>query len=136
MGAPITFSDRAEDMDAAFIHAFLAGSYWAQDRTLDEVRRCIAHSLNIGLFLEGRQIGYARLVTDRTVLGYLMDVSVDDAYRGRGLGRRLMEHVLAHPDVARLRTIRLATADAHGLYARLGFRPSANDGKLMERVRP
>lgn len=136
MDASITFSDRAEDMDAAFIHAFLAGSSWAQDRPLDEVRRCIAHSLNIGLFLAGRQIGYARLVTDRTVFGYLMDVFVDDAHRSRGFGLRLMEHLLAHPDVARLRMIRLATTDAHGLYARLGFRPSANDGKLMERVRP
>lgn len=120
------------EQDAAFIHAFLVHSYWASGRSLADVQRCIDHSLNFGLFQGDTPIGYARVVTDRTVFGYLMDVFIDGPFRGQGHGLRLMEHVLTHPDIARLRVLRLATRDAHGLYTRLGFRPVADATNMME----
>ncbi|HMN06351.1 MAG TPA: GNAT family N-acetyltransferase [Flavobacteriales bacterium] len=128
-------SDPAE-LDTAFIHRFITGSYWARGRSMADMERCIAHSLNFGMFLGPEPIGYARMVTDHTVFGYLMDVFIDPGHRGRGHGARLLQHVLSHPDVARLHTVRLATRDAQGLYARFGFLPSTEATGLMELKRP
>ncbi|HEY0977852.1 MAG TPA: GNAT family N-acetyltransferase [Flavobacteriales bacterium] len=125
-------TDRPEEIDIAFVHTFLTRTYWAQGRSLEDVARCVEHSLNFGLFLGDEPIGYARVVTDRTVYGYLMDVFISERHRGQGHGLFLMEHVLAHPDIARLRILRLATRDAHGLYTKLGFVPTET-GNMMER---
>ncbi len=120
------------ELDVPFIHAFLSRSYWAEGRSLADVQRCIDHSLNFGMFLGTTPIGYARVVTDRTVFGYLMDVFITEAHRGQGHATRLMREVLAHPDIARLRVLRLGTRDAHDLYARLGFRPMEDTTNMME----
>jgi len=125
-------------LQAEAIHAALARTYWAADRPLALVRRSLEHSLSFGLFERGgvreRQIGLARVVTDRATFAYLCDVYVLEEFRGRGLGRRLLEHVLAHPDLQGLRRFSLITRDAHGLYAELGFRPLAAPEQHMERV--
>lgn len=104
-----------------FIHAFLSKSYWAENIPLETVQRSIDNSLCFGVFHLGRQIGFARVITDKATFGYLADVFIDETYRGQGLSKWLMEEIMAHPDLQGLRRIMLATRDAHGLYAQFGF---------------
>jgi N-acetylglutamate synthase-like GNAT family acetyltransferase len=104
-----------------FVHAFLSKSYWAENIPLETVQRSIDHSLCFGVFHLGRQIGFARMITDKATFGYLADVFIDEAYRGQGLSKWLMEEIMAHPDLQGLRRIMLATRDASGLYEQFGF---------------
>jgi GNAT superfamily N-acetyltransferase len=104
-----------------FIHAFLSKSYWAEDIPLETVQRSIDHSLCFGVVHLGRQIGFARVITDKATFGYIADVFIDEAYRGQGLSKWLMEEIMAHEDLQSLRRMMLATRDAHGLYSQFGF---------------
>jgi GNAT superfamily N-acetyltransferase len=116
------------DLDA--IHAFLRTAYWSPGVPREVVERSIEHSLSFGLYDEtGAQVGFARVLTDRAAFAYLADVYVLEPHRGRGLGKWLVETVLAHPDLQGLRRIVLGTQDAHALYERYGFRPA--DSTLM-----
>jgi GNAT superfamily N-acetyltransferase len=114
-------------LDIDRIHRFLSTAYWSTGIPRDVVERSIVNSLPFGLYApSGQQAGFARVVTDRATYAYLGDVYVETAHRGRGLGKFLVSCVLAHPQLQRLRRWALATADAHGLYARHGFKPTAN----------
>jgi GNAT superfamily N-acetyltransferase len=130
-GLEIT-TDRARlDVDA--IHAFLAGeSYWARGIPIELVRRSIENSICFGMLDGARQAGFGRVITDRATHAHLCDVYVLPAYRGRGLGRWLMECVMSHPDVQGVRKFSLATRDAHGLYAPFGFAPISRPDWAME----
>ena len=121
-------------LDRAMIHRFLHDdSYWAKGVPRDVVDRAIDNSLCFGLYdRDGRQAGFARAVTDRAAIAYLADVFVVTKYRGRGLGKWLIETVMSHPDLQGLRRFFLGTADAHALYERYGFRPLADPGRMME----
>jgi GNAT superfamily N-acetyltransferase len=120
-------------LDVAAVHDFLAHhSYWAAGIPLDVLQRAIAGSLCFGLYDDGRQVGFARAVTDRATFAYLADVYVLESHRGRGLSKWLMECVLAHPALQGLRRVVLVTRDAHGLYDRFGFGPLAEPGRYME----
>ena len=113
-------------LDRTMIHRFLSEeSYWARRIPVEVVNRSIEHSLNFGLYAQGGQIGFARVVTDRATFAFIRDVFLLADSRGRGLGTWLMEVVMDHPDLARLRRVMLATRDAAGLYERLGFQPLA-----------
>lgn len=129
-------TDRSQ-LDVAMIHRFLSQeSYWAQNVPLQVVQRAIAHSLCFGLYQSERQVGFARVVTDAATFGYLADVFVLASHRGQGLGRRLVEAVLAHPDLQGLRRFMLATRDAHRLYRQFGFIAPSHPEVLMERHDP
>jgi GNAT superfamily N-acetyltransferase len=121
-------------LDRALIHRFLhEESYWAKGVPRDVVDRAIDNSLCFGLYdREGRQVGFARVVTDRAAIAYLADVFVLPEQRGQGLGKRLIQTVMSHPDLQGLRRFFLGTADAHALYAQYGFRPLADPGRMME----
>lgn len=123
-------------LDVNVIHGFLARSYWAEGIPREVVERSIRHSLCFGLYEWARQIGFARMVTDRATYAYLADVFVLESYRGRGLSRFLMEAVMAHPDLQGLRRFGLATRDAHGLYRSFGFASLASPERMMEIFRP
>ena len=123
-------------MDRAAVHAFLTRSYWARGVPREVVDRSIDHSLAFGLFQGSRQIGFARVITDRATFAYLADVYVLDEYRGRGLGKWLISSVLAHPDLQGLRRWSLVTRDAHELYRAFGFRELSNPSRHMEIFRP
>jgi GNAT superfamily N-acetyltransferase len=126
-------TDRSR-LDVAFIHRYLSeGSYWAKGRSLEMVEKTIANSLCFGAYEKGRQIAFARVITDCAVFGYLADVFVAPAHRGRGVYKKLMEAILAHPNVKDLQLIMLRTRDAHGLYAGFGF--SALQEPLMVMAR-
>jgi len=123
-------------LDLAAIHAFLTRSYWSPGVPRAVVERAVAHSLPFGVFHGEAQVGFARVITDRATFAYLADVYILEAHRGQGLARRLMEAVLAHPDLQGLRRFLLATRDAHRLYAGFGFTPLAAPERLMEIHRP
>ena len=110
-------------MDLDAIHAYLTRSYWAQGIPKDLVARSMAGSLCFGLLDGGRQIGFARVVTDRATYAYLCDVYVLEEYQGRGLGTWMMQELMTHPDLQGLRRWHLLTRDAHALYAQFGFAP-------------
>jgi GNAT superfamily N-acetyltransferase len=118
--------------DVAAIHAFLATSYWAKGRPLAVVENSIHGSLCFGLLDAGRQVGFARAVTDRATYAYLADVYVLESHRRRGAGTWLIECVMSHPDLQGLRRFMLATKDAHGLYRKFGFAALARPERYME----
>lgn len=122
-------------IDVDLVHRFLSASYWAEGRPRDVVERSIAHSICFGVYSNGRQIAFGRVVTDRAVFGYFADIFVLPEFRGRGVGKRLLRAMLDHPDVARLNSVHLRTRDVHGLYAQFGFVPIANAGEMMARYR-
>ncbi len=115
-----------------FIHAFLSQSYWAEDIPIEVVQKSIDNSLSFGVFHLGRQIGFARVITDKATFAYLADVFIDEAYRGQGLSKWLMEEIMNHEDLQGLRRMMLATRDAHGLYSRFGFTEINNPERWMQ----
>ena len=133
---PYEISTDPARLDIDAIHAFLTQSYWSPGIPRATVARAISHSLCFGAFWQGQQVGFARVVTDRTTFAYLCDVYVLEAHRGRGLAQQLMDHVVQHPDLQGLRRMMLATRDAHGLYARYGFKPLAAPDVMMEIHKP
>jgi GNAT superfamily N-acetyltransferase len=96
------------------------------------VRRSLENSLCFGLYERGRQIGFARVVTDRATFAWLCDVFVLEEYRGRGLSKWLINGVMSHHALQGMRRVLLGTRDAHGLYERFGFRPLADPSRFME----
>jgi GNAT superfamily N-acetyltransferase len=128
---PFRISDDPADVDLDVVHGFLATSYWAKGIPRERVASALAGSIPFAL-LDGRvQIGFARVVTDRATFAYLADVFVLERYRGRGLGTWLVESILAHPELRGMRRWLLATRDAHGLYAKLGFSALADPSIYM-----
>jgi GNAT superfamily N-acetyltransferase len=109
------------DLDAIF--AYLSGrSYWARGRPRDQIVRGIENSLPFGVYRDGRQVGFARIVTDYATFAWLADVFVLDSERGRGVGKWLVETIVSHPELREVRRWLLATRDAQELYRRFGFR--------------
>lgn len=115
-------ADRAR-LDVTMIHEFLRQSYWAQGIPREVVERSIEHSLCFGAYRDGKQVAFARIITDYATFGYLADVFVVPEERGRGVSKAMLAAIRAHPDLQGLRRWLLATRDAHGLYAQFGFEP-------------
>ena len=121
-------------IDRELVHAFLRDhSYWASARTREENDRVIDACLTFGAYEDDRQLAYARVLTDTVAFAYLGDVFVLPEQRGRGIGKALMQAVLAHPHVEHVRRTALVTDDAHGLYAQYGFAPLDDVRKWMQR---
>ena len=123
-------------MDVAAIHAFLTRTYWARGIPLETVQRAIENSLCFGVFQGEAQVGFARVITDQATFAYLADVYLLDEHLGKGLARRLVQAVLAHPRLQGLRRWLLVTRDAHALYRPHGFEPVAHPDRIMEIHRP
>jgi GNAT superfamily N-acetyltransferase len=119
-------------LDPDAIHAYLMRSYWSPGIPREIVVRALAGSLCFGLYDGDAQIGLARVVTDGATYAYLCDVYVLESHRARGLGKWLMDEVMAHPDLQGLRRFALATRDAHTLYHRYGFAPLSNPANHLE----
>ena len=120
-------------LDLDVIYDFISTSYWANGIPRPTLEKAISNSLVFGLYKNtGEQVGFARITTDRATFAYLADVFVLDAYRGLGLSKFLLESIIAHPDLQGIRRFMLATSDAHGLYAKFGFKAVENPEVLMQ----
>jgi len=119
-------------MDIKAIHAFLSRSYWAENIPVETVERSIEGSLCFGVFEGDKQVGFARLVTDKATFAYLADVFIIEEHRGKGLCKWMMEAIMTYSELQGLRRIVLATRDAHGLYAQFGFTPLNNVDRWMQ----
>jgi GNAT superfamily N-acetyltransferase len=123
-------------LNVSFIHEWLSTqSYWAKNISRDKIERIIKHALCFGVYNNGEQIGFAKVITDYATTAYIGDVFIIEAYRGKGLSKWLMETIIAHPDLQTLRRWVLATADAHKLYEKTGFKSLAKPERWMERYR-
>jgi GNAT superfamily N-acetyltransferase len=121
-------------LNADLIYQWMSqDAYWAVGRSREAQDRAIATSLNFGAYnsISGSQVGYARAVTDYATFAWLCDVYVARADRGKGLGVALAAAVRDHLAPYGLRRILLATADAHAIYAKVGFEPLAKPEKWM-----
>ena len=127
-----SISTNKEKLDIEYIHQFLSHSYWAENIPFEIVKRSVEGAICFGVYDNNKQIGFARVVTDRATFGYLADVFIDENYRGRGLSKWLMQVILSHPGLQGLRRILLATSDAHGLYTQYGFTPLNNPERWMQ----
>ena len=132
----IILDDDRDRLDLATIHSWLAGSYWSPGIARDLVTRAIAGSHCLGAYRDDMQVGFARMITDHATFAWLADVWVDESVRGQGVGRAMVRWFLDHPDFAGIRRIGLTTADAHGVYAALGFTPLLRPERYMERLDP
>lgn len=129
-----TISNDPSKLDVDEICQFLARSYWANKRERSVIEKSLQGSLNFGVYDGEKQIGFARVVTDHATFAYLCDVFIHEDYRGKSIGKWMMECIMAHPDLQGLRRWLLATYDAHGLYSQYGFTPLSDPSVMMEIV--
>lgn len=122
-------------LDVDWLHDRLStDTYWATGRSRERLLRTVENSVPYGVYDADRgQVAFARLVTDKTTFAWLSDVYVDRAVRGEGVGKLLMERIMADVEEYGLRRMVLATDDAHELYRRYGFEPHPKPEMWMER---
>jgi GNAT superfamily N-acetyltransferase len=128
--------DDKSRLDLAFVHDFLVCSHWARGIPFEVLKTAIDNSIAFGLYRDGRQVGFARVVTDHATFAYLADVFVIPGERNRGLGRRLVDAILAHPKLQGLRRWLLGTRDAQSLYRRCGFGDPPPAFRFLELLSP
>lgn len=133
----IELSDDPARIDVARVHGWLTSSYWSPGIERALVERAIAGSHCLGAYADdGAQVGFARMITDHATFAWLADVWVDESMRGQGVGSRMVGWFVDHPKFAGIRRMALVTADAHGVYADLGFHPLIRPARFMERLGP
>ena len=130
----IDLSDDKALLQVERIHGWLASSYWSPGIERWRVEKAIANAHCLGAYRDGEQVGYARAITDHATFAWIADVWVEAPARGQGLGRRRVQWFLDQPAIRDLRRVALATADAHGVYAALGFHPLLRPDRYMERL--
>ena len=132
--SPIEITTDLARIDLDRVHDWLARkSYWAGEMPRAVFDRAVRNSICFGALQQNATVGFARVISDRATFAYLSDVFVDPARRGTGISKATMAAIVAHPELQDLRLWVLATADAHGLYARHGFTPLAAPQRYMER---
>jgi len=120
--------------DFDIIHDYLSNvAYWSLGVTRTAVEQAARHSLSFGLFKDEQQIGFARMITDRTTFAYLSDVFVLPEHQGNGLGTWFMQCLFSHPDFQGMRRLMLVTGDPQKLYQKFGFSVVANPEQVMEK---
>ncbi|MFE3872693.1 GNAT family N-acetyltransferase [Flavobacterium sp. ZS1P70] len=129
----VSVSTDKNKLDVAFIQQFLKDIYWAAGRTMEEVQITIDNSFCFGIYLNEKQIGFARVITDYVVFAYLMDVFISEEHRGKGYSSILINSIMTEPKLKEVKIWRLATSDAHFLYEKFGFTALGNPEKMMEK---
>ena len=130
----ILFSTDKTLLDLDVINNFLLNAYWSKGRTKEQIKTAIDNSTCFGAYINGGQIGFARVLSDKISLAYLFDVFILEEFRGNGLGVKLMDYVIKYSDFANVKKWMLVTKDAHKLYEKFGFRGPQNTDKLMEMI--
>ncbi len=132
-----TISTDKGRLDLAVIHKFLSEeSYWAVERTFEQTKTAVENSICFGIYQGDKQIGFARVVSDKATFAYIGDVFVVTEYQGQGLSKWLMQVIIDHPELQGLRRWVLATRDAHGLYAQFEFAELRHPERWMEKTAP
>lgn len=135
--AQLRISDKRSDVDRDVVYAFLSKeAYWSRNIPRAVVEKSIENSYCFSAFIDGRQVGFARVVSDGATFAYLCDVFTLPEYRGQGIGKRLMQSLQSHPELQGLRRWMLMTADAHALYEGYGFVALAKPERAMEISKP
>ena len=133
----LEISTDRDRLDVDLIHRFLTEeAYWARNRTLEQTTTAIQNSLCFGAYLDGRLVGFGRVVSDFATFAYVGDVFVLDEFRGHGISKSLMQAMIDHPQLQGLRRWVLATKDAHGLYEQFEFSTLRFPDRWMERTAP
>lgn len=114
-------SDDISLIDLDTVLQLLSTTYWASDRTKGTIEKSIKNSISFGIYHNDKQIGFARVVTDKAVFSWLLDVVIDENFRMNGLGQWLMKCILEHPEIKYTR-FALATKDAHKFYEKYNFK--------------
>jgi len=129
-----TIKDGLDNMDFIRVTEMLATSFWSPGILIEEVVKGARNSaLVVGAFdQENRQIGYARVISDKTRFAYILDVFVDEVYRQQGIGQAMVKYILAHPDLKEVYQWLLITKDAHEVYKKVGFKITERSGDWME----
>jgi GNAT superfamily N-acetyltransferase len=133
----IIISMDKEDLDIILIHNYLCyHSYWAQGRSMETVERSIENSLCFGAFTtDGIQVGFARVISDLAVFAWVLDVFVLEDFRGKGIGKMLMQAIMTYPELQGMQRWGLGTMDAHKFYKKYDFLPLAKPEMIMEIVK-
>lgn len=129
-----TISTDKSKLDLDVIQHTLDNTYWAKGINKETIQKSIDNCLSYGIYEEGKQIGFARIITDYTTFAYLSDVFVIPSHQKLGLSKWLMECILNHPELQDLRRFVLVTLDAHSLYEQFGFAAPAHPERYMERT--
>ena len=121
--AGITLRCALDERHADEAVELLAGSYWNAGTPRERIRRAqLGATAWVGALDErGRLVGSARALADGAKRAMILDVIVDPAWRGRGIGSAVLRLLLDHPAVRECRKVTLHTHDAQALYARFGF---------------
>tara|TARA_R110002033_G_scaffold58448_2_gene107714 strand:- start:100 stop:498 length:399 start_codon:yes stop_codon:yes gene_type:complete len=130
----IEISTDKSKLQVEVIHQFLTETYWAKGRTLDDVKISIENGLCFGVYIENKQIGFARIVTDYVIFAYVMDVFILPEYRKKGYSKQLMGAINLEPLLQKCKVWMLKTSDAHNLYKQFGYTELKKPEKLMERL--
>lgn len=128
-----SISTEKSKLDLELIYGFLKSSYWAKDQPFEKIKTSIDNSLCFGLYKNEKQIGFARVLTDMARIAHLADVFILEPYRGMGLGKRLLQCIMAHPELENINKWMLATKDAHSLYKKFGFKTLKTPEFYMEK---
>ncbi|UUW10464.1 GNAT family N-acetyltransferase [Flavobacterium plurextorum] len=130
----ITVSTDKTKLNIPFIQNFLKDIYWTAPRTIEEVQIAIDASFCFGIYLNDKQIGFARVITDYIVFAYVMDVFITEEHRGKGYSSILIETMINEQQLQNVKLWRLATTDAHFLYEKFGFTKLNHPEKMMEKI--
>ncbi len=129
----IISTDKAK-IDVQLVHKYLCNeSYWSKNIPLDIVKTSIENSVCFTLLYKERQIGFARVITDKATFGYLADVFILEPHRGKGLSKWLMQTILEHKELQGFRGWMLGTKDAHGLYEKFDFKLTNDTTRIMRK---
>lgn len=129
----VLYSSNKNLLQLDVIHQYLSlESYWAKNIPLDVIQNAIKGSLCFAAYSEGKQIAFARVITDEASFGYLADVFVLEPYRGKGISKELMKFIMNYPSLTKLRRFMLATKDSHTLYEKFGFKKLSAPERFME----
>jgi predicted N-acetyltransferase YhbS len=136
MNSKIEYSimDRYDKMDFDKITDMLKEAFWCIGIKKKEVIQGAQNSaLLVGAFtIDNQQIGFSRVISDKTRFAYILDVIVDDKYRKQGIGQTMIRFIKAHPALKDVYQWLLITKDAHGVYQKVGFNPVARPHDWME----
>ena len=130
----ITISTDKSKLQIDIIHQFLTTTYWATGRTLEAVKKTIETCFCFGVYIDKKQIGFARICTDYTVFAYVMDVFILPEHRGNGYSKQLMKAINEEPQLQSCNVWMLKTSDAHNLYKQFGYTELKYPEKVMERL--